>query len=53
MENSATKVRFNDEIRYKNSSREETSNPDLEEIDKEKDAYGFYLLRTNYKVLLS
>ena len=56
VENSVTKVRFNDEIRYKNSSREEvTPQPeeDLEFTDKQAEDLGYYLLRKNYRVFLN
>lgn len=49
MENSATKVRFNDEVRYKNSSREETNQPEPDFTDKQAEELGYYLLRKNYK----
>ena len=52
MENSATKVRFNDEVKYKNSSREETIQPETVCEDKQLQDLGFYLLRKNYKVKL-
>ena len=54
MENSATKVRFDDEVRYKNSSRLEADldMADQLELEKQKEDYGFYLLRSNYKVKL-
>ena len=54
-ESSSTKVRFNDEIRYKNSSREDTlpqPEADIEFSQKQAEDLGYYLLRKNYKVTL-